>query len=67
MVRDGQIVVPTCHDCGCRLQHANFTDSEGKIEFNHYYGNGERDARGCICPSVDNAFFFDSEKVENFI
>ncbi len=41
-VRDGQQVVPTCEECGCRL--AEFEDM-----LYHYEGDDTHDARGCLC------------------
>lgn len=47
-VRDGQRVVPTCPECGCRV-------AEFESMWYHFYTGGFRDARGCICPLYDKA------------
>lgn len=41
-VRDGQLVVPTCDECGCRL--GQFEDM-----WYHFYGDTKRDAKGHLC------------------
>lgn len=43
-IRDGQRVVPTCDMCGCRL-------SISETQMQHFYGDNQRDARGCLCPN----------------
>lgn len=56
LVRNGQKVAPTCPSCGCRFEVTKMLNSswndDGYI-LNHFEGNFNRDARGCICPDLE--------------
>lgn len=57
-VRDGQLVVPTCPDCGCRLRKIKDTIYE------HWYESfTKKDARGHSCVSVLGSFKVEQGRV----
>lgn len=56
-VRDGKIVALTCEKCGCRLLVSDNTST-------HYYGDDDKDARGCRCPLYNVITFHGPEPLD---
>jgi len=62
LVHEGQKVVPTCQECGCRLVVKNLVPSEDHTilwEIGHFpslVNDITRDARGCVCPLLEEVF-----------
>ena len=54
-VRNGQRVVPTCPECGCRLE---IFENGMFVTLRHFWGSPEKDARGCICKGLDLEWTF---------
>lgn len=53
-VRDGKKVVPTCSECGCRLEDTGYGDW---VHFGHITNYlSDTDARGCKCSLVNMRF-----------
>jgi hypothetical protein len=56
-MRQGDATVLTCAACGCRLTaRQSLDDGAGygpDAAWRHFWGEGDRDARGCAVPCVD--------------
>jgi hypothetical protein len=49
-VRDGQKVVPTCSECGCRLE------DKGGVWLHFLNWDHTKDARGCKCKNLNKSW-----------
>lgn len=65
VVRDGQLVVPSCPDCGCRLEKFHSTLLKGQA-YRHFDGYPNRDARGCNCKYLETLFTVENNKIHSF-
>ncbi len=68
-VREGKKVAPTCPACGCRFEITKMTSSSWNDDgyvLSHFEGNIDRDARGCICPLLDEVFIAHQGVVRRF-
>ena len=57
MAREGQLVVPTCPHCGCRLE------KKTGVYYKHFGSDCDYDARGCKCPLISKGFAVIDSKV----
>jgi hypothetical protein len=62
--RDGQLVWPTCPECGCRL---NLIPMDEFTLCQHFGLNSKKDARGCTCSLVNKQGWISTDKVLGFI
>lgn len=66
--RDGKSVWPYCADCGCRLQIERAESGwSHECSLTHFGISPEKDARGCICPSLFKIKIVGADKVAEFV
>lgn len=66
-MRDGQVVWPTCDDCGCRLDITEAYFARDGFMLEHFWHSYERDARGCKCPQLLQETIVYGPEFETFV